>query len=68
MDVGKLTSRKLARWKEGCLQDLKEGWEAAQNGVASGLIRLGRFVLRDQEKSRRVEVAMSKNEVAVLER
>ena len=68
MDVGKLTSRKLARWKEGCLQDLKEGWEeAAQNGVASGLIRLGRFELRDQEKSRRVEVAMSKNEVAVLE-
>ena len=66
MDVGKLTSRKLARWKEGCLQDLKEGWEAAQNGVASGLIWLGRFVLRDQEKSRRVEVAMSKNEVAVL--
>ena len=50
MDVGKLTSRKLARWKEGCLQDLKEGWEeAAQNGVASGLIRLGRFELRDQE-------------------
>ena len=48
MDVGKLTSRKLARWKEGCLQDLKEGWEeAAQNGVASGLIRLGRFELRD---------------------
>ena len=66
-DLWKLTSRKLAQWKEGCLQDLKEGWKAARNGLAGGLIRLG-CVLWDQELSCRVKAAISKDQVAVLER
>ena len=65
MDVGKLTSRKLARWKEGCLQDLKEVVDAAQVGLGDGIVRFG---LWTKGESRRVEYAMSKDQVAVLER
>ena len=61
MDFGKLTVLKLAQWKEGCLQDLKERWKVARKGLASGFAR---FVLWDQEMSRHID-AMSQDQVAV---
>ena len=61
----KLTTRKLAQWKEGCLQDLKGVVEAAQVGLGDGFVRFG---LWTKGESRRVESAMGKDQVAVLER
>ena len=60
----KLTIRKLAQWKEGCLQYLKAGWKAAMNGLASGFTRLA---LLAEGESCRVEDSMGKDQVAVLE-
>ena len=60
-----LTTRKLAQWKEGCLQDLKEVVEAALVGLGDGFVRFGLWTKR---KSRRVESAMGKDQVAALER
>ena len=62
---GKLATRKLAKWKEGCFQDLKEGWKTARKALINGFARL---VLWDQEMSRRVEVSMSKDQDAMLKR
>ena len=42
--------------------------KAAQVGLASGFVGIARLVLWDQEMSRRLEAAMSKDQVAVLER
>ena len=60
----KLTIRKLAQWKEGCFQNLKEGWKAARGGLASGLVRLA---LLAGGESYRVESAMGKDQVTVVE-
>ena len=64
-DLGKLTARRLMAWTQEKVQDLKEGWRTAGRVLVSGFAR---FVLWDQEMSRRVEAAMSKDEVAVLGR
>ena len=66
MDVGKLTSRKLARWKEGCLQDLKGVVDAAQPGIGDGIVKLAsevvRFGLWTKGESRRVELRWARIE------
>ena len=68
----KLTTRKLAQWKEGCFQDLKGGVEAAQVRLAERIVKLGngvvRFGLWTRGESRRVEISMGKDQVTVVER
>ena len=67
-DLSKLTLRRLTKWTQGSIQNLKEGVKAAQVGLASGFVGIARLVLWDQEMSRRLEAAMSKDEVANMKR
>ena len=60
-DLGKLTARRLMVWTQEKVQDLKEGWRTTTRVLVSGLVRLS----WDQEASRRVEAAMSQDQVAV---
>ena len=71
-DFGKLTSRRLVKWTQLQLENLKGGARAARIGLASGVFKLAsgavNFGLWAEGKSRRVEIVASKDQVAVLER
>ena len=60
-DLGKLTWKRLVKWTQLQVENLKGGARTARIGIA-------RIVLWDQELSRQLDVTMSKDEVAVLER
>ena len=57
-DLGKLTWKRLVKWTQLQLENLKGGARTARIGIA-------RIVLWDQEVSRQLDVMMSKNQVAV---
>ena len=69
VDFGKLTSRRLVKWTQLKVDYLKGGVMAAQISLARGIAALGNGVTRfgqwAEEKSRRVEFSMSKDQVAV---
>ena len=71
-DFGKLTSRRLVKWTQLQLENLKGSARAVRIGLASGVIKLAsgavNFGLWAEGKSRRVEIVASKDQVAVLER
>ena len=56
-----LTWKRLVKWTQLQVENLKGGARTARIGIA-------RIVLWDQELSRQLDVTMSKDEVAVLER
>ena len=67
-DLGKLTGRSLMMWTQLRMDYLKGGVVAAQIGLARGIATLANGVTRfsqwAEEKSRRVEFSMSKDQVA----
>ena len=71
-DLGKLTWKRLVKWTQLQLENLKGGARAARIGLASGVFKLAsgavNFGLWAEGKSRRVEIVASKDQVAVLER
>ena len=72
VDFGKLTSRRLVKWTQLQLENLKGGARTVRVGLASGIASLAfevaRFSLWAEGESRRVEFTMSKDQIAVLER
>ena len=72
VDFGNLTSRRLVKWTQLRLENLKGGARTARIGFASGVFKLAsgavNFGLWTEGKSRRVEIVTSKDLVAVLER
>ena len=64
-DLGTLTMRRLVRWTQLRLENLIGGAKAAQVGLGSGFVRFGLWAMGE---NRRIDDAMSKDQVAVLER
>ena len=64
-DLGKLTARRLMSLTQEKVQNLKEGWRTSRKVLVSNIAR---FVLWDQEMSRRIEGVMCKDQVAELGR
>ena len=65
-------SRRLVKWTQLQLENLKGGARTVRVGLASGIASLAfevaRFSLWAEGESRRVEFTMSKDQIAVLER
>ena len=70
-DLGKLTLRRLVKWTQPNVDYLKGVVKAARIGLAKGIVKLAsgaaKFMLWDGE-SCRVEIAMGKDQVAVIDR
>ena len=71
-DLGKLTGRRLVMWTQLQVDYLKGGIRAVRICLARGIFKLASGVVNlglwAEELSCRVDVTMSKDEVAVLER